>query len=112
MKKLILGMVLVSVALLFAGHNLGAAAPAGKAHLVLQQQQDNTWMCTFGTLYVNAGAQSFEAAGLNSHISKASQAACITWGKAVIAALDTGNNIPANQKSYEAHSKHSSGSIE
>jgi hypothetical protein len=104
---------LLTIAAILIWASVAWAAPTGEAHLVLRQQANNSWTCTFETLYVGgAGNADFNAAGLHAGSARATTAACLTWAKAVIGALDTGGNIPNVNKSYEAHSKHSTGGIE
>jgi hypothetical protein len=101
------------IAVICLAASVAWAAGTGEAHLVMQQLDDNTWTCTFETLYVQGTvAADFNAGGLHAQTPRASQAACITWAKAVVAALDAGNKIPAANKSWEAHSKKSTGEIE
>jgi len=90
------------------------AAPGGRAHLVIQQQPDNSWMCTFETLYVEGnGTKDFNAVGLSSGSARASQNACKSWGLSVINALDLDNVIVVGtDTSWESHSKKSTGTLE
>jgi len=82
-----------------------------EAKLVMTQRDDGTWDGHLEAHVAGEGAKDFMAE-VRTRTPRASTAECITWGKAVIAGLDIGGNIPNDKKSWSAQSKNSNGDLE